>query len=191
MKCEKQYIFFIYIIEYQGHFNLFAIFNYLIYTLGGDVMFVNLEELNSGIKEEVTFSDSVNFDEEIFKNTDIKKLEDTIVTGKIYKDASGEFIIDASITGKMHLEDSISLEDIVYPFSVNIEENIEEILGNDENTIDILPILWQNIVLEVPLKYTKVEDYSNYSGDGWKLVSEKDIKTNNPFLELKEKYKEE
>lgn len=154
-------------------------------------MFVNLEELNSGIKEEVTFSDSVNFDEEIFKNTDIKKLEDTIVTGKIYKDASGQFIIDASINGKMHLEDSISLEDIIYPFSVNIEENIEEILGNDENTIDILPILWQNIVLEVPLRYTKVEDYSNYSGDGWKLVSEKDIKTNNPFLELKEKYKEE
>ena len=74
-------------------------------------------------------------------------------------------------------------------FLIYIEENLEK----DENSIDILPILWQNIVLEVPLRFTKVNDLSKYNGDGWKLISEEEASStsNNPFLELKEKYKEE
>lgn len=150
-------------------------------------MFVNLEELNSNVKDEILFSDSVVFSDEDIENTEIKKLDEVSVNGRIYKNSSDEFIIEAVLSGQMHLEDSISLEDVIYPFSIKIEENIEEILEKDQNTIDIIPILWQNIVLEVPLRYTNVEDYSNYSGDGWKLVSEKETKTNNPFLELKDK----
>ena len=70
---------------------------------------------------------------------------------------------------------------------------IKKYLEKDENSIDILPILWQNIVLEVPLRFTKVNDLSKYNGDGWKLISEEEASStsNNPFLELKEKYKEE
>ena len=93
----------------------------------------------------------------------------------------------------MILEDSISLDNVEYPFSIDIDENIEENLEKAENSIDILPILWQNIVLEVPLRFTKVNDLSKYNGDGWKLISEEEASStsNNPFLELKEKYKEE
>ena len=39
-----------------------------------------------------------------------------------------------------------------------------------------MAILWQNIVLEVPLQFTKVEDLSKFHGDGWKLISEEEIK---------------
>ena len=150
-------------------------------------MFINLDELNSNIKEEIEFSNNIVFSVEDIEKTEIKKLEKVKVEGKIYKDSSDEFILEARLTGDMYLEDSISLEDVIYSFSINIEENIEENLEKDENTIDIIPILWQNIVLEVPLRYTNVDDYSNYSGDGWKLVSEKETKSNNPFLELKDK----
>ncbi len=39
--------------------------------------------------------------------------------------------------------------------------------------------------MEVPLRYTLVEDYQEYIGDGWKLVSEEEIKDlNNPFKAL-------
>ena len=150
-------------------------------------MFINLEELNSNVKDEILFSDSVVFSDDDIENTEIKKLDEVSVNGRIYKNSSDEFIMEAVLSGQMHLEDSISLEDVIYPFSIKIEENIEENLEKDQNTIDIIPILWQNIVLEVPLRYTNVDDYSNYSGDGWKLVSEKETKTNNPFLELKDK----
>lgn len=154
-------------------------------------MLINLEELNSNVKDEILISSEVNFDKDLLSNSSIKDLKDVFVNGKIYKDASDEFIIEATVEGKMIIEDSISLEDVTYPFLINIDENIEEILQKDKNTIDIIPILWQNIVLEVPLRYTEVKDLSSYSGDGWKLISEEEVKSNNPFLELKEKYKEE
>ncbi len=154
-------------------------------------MFINLEELNSNVKDEILISSEVNFDKDLLSNSSIKDLKDVFVNGKIYKDASNEFVIEATVEGKMIIEDSISLEDVTYPFLINIDENIEEILQKDKNTIDIIPILWQNIVLEVPLRYTEVKDLSSYSGDGWKLISEEEVNSNNPFLELKEKYKEE
>jgi len=84
----------------------------------------------------------------------------------------------------MKIEDSISLEIISYPFSFEIEENIEEKQLKYEKTLDIIDILWQNIVLEVPLKQTEVTDFSDYQGDGWKLVTEEEKNTNNPFSEL-------
>ena len=55
-----------------------------------------------------------------------------------------------------------------------------------KNTLDITEILWQNIMLEVPLRFTTVDDYSKYQGDGWKLTSEEELKVeNNPFNDLK------
>ena len=92
----------------------------------------------------------------------------------------------------MVLEDSISLEPIDHQFSCQIEEEFEENDENLENILDITDILWQNIVLEVPLKLTNVEDFNEYQGDGWKLVSEDSIKnTNNPFSELRDMMGEE
>ena len=65
-------------------------------------------------------------------------------------------------------------------------------MAKSKNTLDILAILWENIVLEVPLQFTKVEDFSKFRGDGWKLVSENELtESNNPFSELLDKMKEE
>ena len=92
----------------------------------------------------------------------------------------------------MKLEDVISLENIQYPFSFEFEEVLEEIPENNEKVLDITDILWQNIVLEVPLKRTEVTDFSKYQGDGWKLVTEEEAKnTNNPINELANMWGEE
>ena len=150
-------------------------------------MFVNLEEINSNMKEELILDEEVNFDISLISETSIKKLDNIKLNATIYRNSADETILSGTLFGNMYLEDSISLDDIIYPFSIELEE----ILENEANTIDILPILWQNIVLEIPLRYTNVSDLSSYSGDGWKLISEEEVKTNNPFLELKEKFKEE
>lgn len=154
-------------------------------------MIINLEELNSNIKEKIDINEDVKFDEELIENSSIIKLDKLKFVGKIFKNLSEEFILNGVLEGVMYLEDSISLEEVEYPFSIEIDENIEENLENNQNSIDIIPILWQNIVLEVPLRYTKVEDFSSYSGNGWRLISEEKRNVNNPFLELKEKFKEE
>ena len=69
------------------------------------------------------------------------------------------------------------------------DDILEESLKKDENKLDLFEFLWENIVLEVPLKFTKVENFSEFQGNGWKLVSE-DEKTsnNNPFSDLLENF---
>ncbi len=105
------------------------------------------------------------------KDSEIKKVED-------------DFYIIVNASGKMKIKDSITLDDVWYPFEVKIDEKLDEFIENDKNILDINQFLWQNIVLEVPLRYTVVSDYSKIQGDGWKLVSEEELVSNNPFSTL-------
>lgn len=105
------------------------------------------------------------------KDSEIKKIED-------------DFYVIINAKGKMKIKDSITLDDVWYPFEVKIDEKLDEFVEKNENTLDINLILWQNIVLEVPLRYTVVDDYSKIRGDGWKLVSEEELVSNNPFSTL-------
>lgn len=130
----------------------------------------------------------INIDEEYevkdWKNNNIKDLSLIKTTGFLERKEDDIFLkVDCS--GKMLIEDSISLDDVWYPFSFNIDENIKEFPQKDENYLDIIEILCQNIEMEVPLRYTLVEDYQEYIGDGWKLVSEEELENkNNPFKAL-------
>ena len=150
-------------------------------------MDIKLDSLNSGVIDEIIINEKVVFDCEIYKSSEIKNLKNVSFDGKIFINESEELILEGLLKGTMTLEDSISLDEIDYNFSINIEE----ILENDKNNIDIIDILWQNIVLEVPSRYTEVTDYSKYSGDGWRLISEEDLnKENNPFNALKDREEE-
>ena len=92
----------------------------------------------------------------------------------------------------MIIKDSISNEDVNYPFDIEYNDFIEENCRKNQNTLDIFEVLWEHIVLEVPLQFTKVEDLSKFHGDGWKLISEDDLKiNNNPFSNLLKDLEEE
>lgn len=153
-------------------------------------MIIELDELFCHNKEEIKIDSDLNFSNEYISSS-IKGLKDAHFSG-IIKEKSDESIhLIGMLTGTMILEDAISLDDVDYSFSSEIDENIEEFLENNQNTIDILEVLWQNIVLEIPLKYTVVKDLSKYQGDGWKVISEDEIKRDNPFSILAENKKEE
>ena len=93
----------------------------------------------------------------------------------------------------MKLLDSISLDLIDYDFSIEYDDFLEENFKNNENSLDIFEFLWENIELEVPIKFTKVENYDKFSNKDWKLIDEgsRETNKNNPFKELLEDYKEE
>lgn len=154
-------------------------------------MFVELDELLCRNKDVISIDEKVVFNEEYIDNSDIKSLKDVHFNGQIKEESDTTVNLKGILKGVMVIEDSISLDDVNYEFSCEIEENIDEFLENNQNTIDILPILWQNIVLEIPLKYTEVEDLSKYQGDGWKVISEDEVKRDNPFSILAENMKEE
>ena len=145
---------------------------------------MNLEELIKGRKDEILVDEIYSFFDSFLENSPIKELKDIKVSGRFFRDIDDLIYIDLNVNGNMLIEDSVSLEDVYYPFSIKIEEKLEEFLTNEENILDIMEFLWQNIVLEIPLRYSSVEDVSKYSGDGWKLINENDKKTNNPFESL-------
>ena len=150
-------------------------------------MQIDLNKLNTA---DIIIDESLTIDTELYKNTSIKELKPVKVSGKIFYNISDEIELDLDVEGIMVLEDSITLDPIDYPYNFHINEiisseneEIKEYYQNSKNILDIMPILWQNIVLEVPLRYTLVYDYESYHGDGWKLVSEEEL-GNNPFKTL-------
>ena len=153
-------------------------------------MNIQLDELFCHNTDKIVIDEDILFTEEYGSN-DIKKLKEVHFSGFIKESSDTTIKLEGVLTGTMVIEDSISLEDVDYSFLCEIDENLDEILENNQNTIDILEVLWQNIVLEIPLKFTVVEDLSKYQGDGWKVISEDEIKRDNPFSILTENMKEE
>ncbi len=155
-------------------------------------MVIDITRLNNGMIAELDIDQDIIVSNEYFEKSNIKELKEVRLVGSIYKNSADIIVIKAVLSGIMVLEDSINLEEVDYPFSLELDEDLEENEKNIENTLDITDILWQNIMLEVPLKFTRVENFNEYQGDGWKLVSEDSIKnTNNPFNELKDLMGEE
>ena len=157
-------------------------------------MFINLNTINeSGI----IIDQDLLFDEDIYKTALIKGLENVHVKGKVYYSTTKEVLFNGTINGDMLLIDSNSSEQVNYPFSCEINEILEEdknfneeLRSNNQNSLDLKEILWQNIVLEVPLNFSKTDKISVTKGDGWELKSDSEVGQNNPFKDLLDKGKE-
>lgn len=147
---------------------------------------MDIKVLFSSSKNFININDDFLIPQEYYQNTAILDLSKVKVTGKITSEEDRILLLDVSCKGVMTIEDSVSLLPVKYPFSFEISENVYEKLEKDKFTLDILSILWENIVLEIPIRYSEVTDYKKYSGDGWRVISEEDVKenTNNPFKEL-------
>ena len=147
----------------------------------------DLTNLITDVVDAININESVNIPEELIKNSNIKKLNNVTFKGKISKDYDMNLILEGIMTGIMILPDDITLEDTIFEFKSEIEENLEEIVEINKNTIDILDFLWQNILVEVPLKVRnpKTENI-RLEGNGWKFITEEEMNNRkyNPFSEL-------
>ena len=145
-------------------------------------MIIDLTKLNTSLS--INIDEKVNIVDEWLVNTDIQKLDDVSFKGKIINEVDETYLLTGLLNGRMLLLDNLTLEEVWYPFSIEIEENYEI----SENILDILPILWQNILVEVPLKVVSdsTKDVT-LKGDGWRLISEDEYnleKNESPFSEL-------
>ena len=94
----------------------------------------------------------------------------------------------------MVLPSSLTLEPTDYKFSIKIEGNIDELLKEinetlkkNQNTIDILPIIWENILMEIPIRVVGDKNQNlQMEGDGWKLITEEEKKLNPELQKLKD-----
>lgn len=159
-------------------------------------MNIDLSLLYSNTVNEIDITNTYSIPKSYFENMNVISLDSIKVAGKITRkendDLEPALYIDATIEGKMVIPDSVSLEEVEYPFYIEYNDFYEENNKNNENTLDIFSFLWENIVLEVPLQFTKVTDLSKFHGDGWKLISEEDRnRETNPFSELLEEFDKE
>jgi uncharacterized protein len=148
-------------------------------------MNIDLSLLYSKNIDKIDISGKYSMPKDYYNNSDIINLKEIIVDGYITQDEDENDVIKCTINSEMTLLDSITLEEVNYPFSINYDDIITSSSKKNKNTLDIFRFLWENIVLEVPLRFTKVEDLSKFHGDGWKLISEDELnKENNPFSDL-------
>lgn len=132
-------------------------------------MKINLTELS--YKDKIEINDDVIFPDSYKNNAGIMDLKNIHVEGFFRQNDLDEYVCNLHVTGQIVLEDSVTLNLEPYNIDFVINENLEEILEKKQNMLDIVEFLWQNIVLEVPIRYTK-GDATCKSGDNWKIIDE-------------------
>ena len=152
----------------------------------------NLLRLRNNLDKYIPVDLTYTFNEEQLKGTDLLSLENVKIIGEIYKDSLDELNLNVSVEGIFKLPCAITLKEVEYPFNVKIEGTIEELMGEneefvkkDENTLDIFPIIWENILMEIPMRVISegAEDQiSNLEGNGWKVITDEEEDIVNPAL---------
>ena len=122
-------------------------------------MDIDLSLLHSSTVEVIDIDNSYELTKDYYENTDIRELSSIDVVGQITRkeNENNELndYIECTIKGEMLIPDSITLDTVTYPFTIEYSDFIDENSLKNENMLDILAFLWENIVLEIPLQFTK------------------------------------
>ncbi|MEE3342471.1 MAG: YceD family protein [Bacilli bacterium] len=162
-------------------------------------MDIDLTQLVTNNVDVIKVDINVSYDEERLRKVGIRELNNTTFVGKIKKLYEG-YEISGILKGVMILPDDITLEDVKYEFSIDILENFDEMDEDQDNNLiiinnnlDISDFLWQNIVLEIPLKVVDEKNKNiTLEGDGWRFITEEELEkersNESPFDELDSKF---
>lgn len=150
--------------------------------VGGENVLIDLMRVNNGIEKAVTIDKLYSFYESYLEAGHIEKLDNVKIIGTIIKEDYDDYYLDLEVSGVATMLCAITLKPIDYPFSTKINGSFIELskeivqnLRKSYNTIDILPIIWENILVEIPYRVVS-DDFTDIktSGNGWKIISEKD-----------------
>lgn len=138
-------------------------------------MNINLSKLLNHQVDEIVIDEIINIPKE-YLNDDIKDISDVKVKGNI---TNNDYLIELNlnISCNLTLICSISLKDVDFPVNINVNEELSEEDSEEfnkilNNSIDLLPIIWQNILMEIPMKVVSPDvKEENVYGDGWKFIT--------------------
>ena len=155
-------------------------------------------ELNRIPTNGLEINQSIILDKSLYSNMDILDIKDLYLNGLINYDYDNNLVFNLKVNGIFILKDSVTNEAIDYPFECDINEKIEniteyygEFYEKSKNMLDISEILWENIVLEIPISVSKTNSEElNLQGDGWELKNESVKKIDPRLAKLTELYDE-
>ena len=146
-------------------------------------------DLNKITEQGILIDTIISFDEEYLRVSEIKKLDNVHVSGRIYYSLTNVVIFAGNVNGYMTLVDGYSGDLIDYPFNINLDEILANFSNEDEkvgkkpkNSLDLKEVLWENIVLEVPIVVSKDNKVKTKKGEFWE-VRDENSKKDAPRLE--------
>ena len=146
-------------------------------------------DLNKITEQGILIDTIISFDEEYLHVSEIKKLDNVHVSGRIYYSLTKEVIFAGNVNGNMTLVDGYSGDLIDYPFNIDLDEILANFSNEDEkmgkkpqNSLDLKEVLWENIVLEVPIVVSKDNKVKTKKGEFWE-VRDENSKKDDPRLE--------
>ena len=154
------------------------------------IMNIDITRIKSGIDEYIDIDDNIVFDVEKLKENNIIDIKAAKIKGIITKN-NDSYDIDVILSGILVLPCSVTLKPVDINFENNITGNIEELLEEinesskkTQNTIDIFPIMWENILMEIPIRVVSPEASNvKLEGEGWKLIDNEEKGSLNPGLQ--------
>ena len=155
-------------------------------------MIVDLTRLFSRIEKEVVVNEIYSFTE--LEGTGVTSIDNVSISGVINLNALNEPYVSLDVEGVMIIPCAITLKPVEYPFFIKIEGDLEEIAEespekyiNSKNSLDILPIIWENILMEIPMRVvSEGADDVTLEGDGWKFITGDEKVENSELSKLKD-----
>ena len=146
----------------------------------GDIMKWNLNYIQKNAKPSFNFEEKVTYDRALIdKLNRVDDILEVTVKGNLkYIESIGQCIIKYNVSGIMKVKCAITNEEVDYKFSDEEEvsftfdshEEDDEIIYAKGNTVDLAPIVWQLIVVNIPLKVVKEgAKLENKEGKNWKI----------------------
>ena len=146
-------------------------------------------DLNKITEQGILIDSTISFGEEYLQVSEIKKLDNIQVSGRIYYSLTKEVIFAGNVKGNMTLVDGYSGDLIDYTFNIDLDEILADFSEEDEkkgkkpqNSLDLKEVLWENIVLEVPIVVSKDNEVKTKKGEFWE-VRDENSKKDDPRLE--------
>lgn len=153
----------------------------------------NLIRLNNNIDKSIPINETYSFTQDELKGTDLLKLDDVKINGDLFRNSLGNIELNVDVEGVMVIPCAITLKPVDYPFEITISGELDDLVQefdenqiNFQNSIDILPIIWENILMEIPMRVVSEEAKGqevNMSGDGWSFTTGEEEKVS-PLSEL-------
>lgn len=133
----------------------------------------------------IEFDDTITFDKNDFaKMHSLRDLKNIEVSGNlIYDEKSDLATAHLEIDGTMVVPCAITGDDVDYDFACEGDaiyafhkvEKDDDIIEAKGDVVELLPQIFQFIILEVPLKVVKPGLKEYPKGDGWEVITEEDL----------------
>jgi len=160
-------------------------------------MNLDLIKLKNGLTDKLDIDISYSFSPDELSGTDIISMNDISIKGELTKELADNYYLYLTVSGIMVLPCALTLKPVNHKFSIEINDRLDKILEEigqndkkDEFTLDIFQIVWENILMEIPMRVVSEESSDVVQeGEGWKLITK--AESNTPLEQLGDLFKKE